>query len=566
MSIRRITFAKAGVAALALSFIMMTALAGCPTETDPPAGPPAFVAVTGITGVPTQATVNGDLTLSGTVVPSTATNKTIVWSKQETGTTAAATVSSAGVVNATGAGTLKVTATIANGATGTTPYTQDFTITVYAAGSLPTVSSVAVSPAAATVAKGGNKTFTATVNGTNSPSQSVTWSIVETNRKAGTTITTGGVLTVASDEVLNTLTVKAASDADSGKSGTAAVTVSAASPTVTSVTIDPATATVSKGGTQQFSATVAGTGSPAQTVTWTITTAGKHSDTTISATGFLTVAAGETQTSLEIKAASTADTAKSGAATVTVGGGPSAPTWTAVADSTFGADNPILGIAWSGSTFVAVSYDGKMATSPDGITWTAVTNSTFGSSYIKGIAWGGASGAEKFVAGGYLGKMAYSPDGTSWTFITPSNSHFGGDAYARDISGIAWGGGAVNKFVAVSDGGGTLDGYASGKDIAYSSDGISWTGIPTTSGFGSTHINGVAWGGPAGNEKFVAVGNSGKMAYSLDGISWPGIYVGTGAGTGQFGNTHIYGIAWGGPAGNEKFVAVGNGGTMAYSD
>ena len=342
--------------------------------------------------------------------------------------------------------------------------------------------------------------------------------------------------------------------------------MSAAGPTVTSVTIDPATATVSKGGTQQFSATVAGTGSPAQTVTWTITTAGKHSDTTISATGFLTVAAGETQTSLEIKAASTADTAKSGAATVTVGGGPSAPTWTAVADSTFGADNPILGIAWSGSTFVAVSYDGKMATSPDGITWTAVTNSTFGSSYIKGIAWGGASGAEKFVAGGYLGKMAYSPDGTSWTFITPSNSHFGGDAYARDISGIAWGGGAVNKFVAVSDGGGTLDGYASGKDIAYSSDGISWTGIPTTSGFGSTHINGVAWGGPAGNEKFVAVGNSGKMAYSLDGISWPGIYVGTGAGTGQFGNTHIYGIAWGGPAGNEKFVAVGNGGTMAYSD
>ena len=64
MSIRRITFAKAGVAALALSFIMMTALAGCDTGTDPDPGPPLFMAVTGITSVPVQAEVSTALTLS----------------------------------------------------------------------------------------------------------------------------------------------------------------------------------------------------------------------------------------------------------------------------------------------------------------------------------------------------------------------------------------------------------------------------------------------------------------------------------------------------------------------
>jgi hypothetical protein len=41
-------------------------------------------------------------------------------------------------------------------------------------------------------------------------------------------------------------------------------------PTVTAVTVSPATVSVPKGGTQSFSATVRGTGNPAQTVTWTL--------------------------------------------------------------------------------------------------------------------------------------------------------------------------------------------------------------------------------------------------------------------------------------------------------
>ena len=54
--------------------------------------------------------------------------------------------------------------------------------------------------------------------------------------------------------------------------------------------------------------------------------------------------------------------------------------------------------------FVAVGYDGKMATSPDGINWTAVTPSPFGTTNIQRIAFGDG----KFVAVGEGGKIAYS--------------------------------------------------------------------------------------------------------------------------------------------------------------
>ena len=92
------------------------------------ASTPAFVAVTNITGVPTAATVGTPLTLSGTVAPTNATNKTIVW------TVKSGSANIAGdMLLATAAGTtVVVTATVVNGATATTPYTRDFNIVVSA--------------------------------------------------------------------------------------------------------------------------------------------------------------------------------------------------------------------------------------------------------------------------------------------------------------------------------------------------------------------------------------------------------------------------------------------------
>ena len=253
------------------------------------------------------------------------------------------------------------------------------------------------------------------------------------------------------------------------------------------------------------------------------------------------------------------------------GGAGAAAEPTTPGDSGFG-QNRIRGVAYGGGIFVAVGQNGRMAHSTNGTTWEGIAGGTgatatpsdpgasqFGTNEIRGVAYGGG----RFVAVGASGRMAYSSNGISWTGIaggsgataeptTPGASQFG----TNTITAIAYGGG---RFVAVG---------ASGR-MAYSSDGISWTGIaggtgtgpsPTTpgaSGFGTNSIQNIAYGG----NRFVAVGNSGRMAYSTDGVTWTAIAGGEGTGTSEFGTDMIMGIAYGG----NKFVAVGGSGRMAYS-
>jgi hypothetical protein len=90
-----------------------------------------------------------------------------------------------------------------------------------------------------------------------------------------------------------------------------------AAPTVSAVVVSPSTASVVKGNTQAFTAGVAGTGSPAQSVTWSIDGT-PAAGTGIATDGTLTVAAGETAATLTIRATSTVDTTKSGTTAVTV--------------------------------------------------------------------------------------------------------------------------------------------------------------------------------------------------------------------------------------------------------
>ena len=100
--------------------------------------------------------------------------------------------------------------------------------------STPTITSVTVSAAgnATSVEKGARLQFSAVVNGTNSPAQTVTWSIVETDKHTNTTITAGGLLTVALEETLQALTIRASSTADPTKSGDRHVSVTAPLPPV----------------------------------------------------------------------------------------------------------------------------------------------------------------------------------------------------------------------------------------------------------------------------------------------------------------------------------------------
>lgn len=90
-----------------------------------------------------------------------------------------------------------------------------------------TVSTVTVSPATASVAKGASKVFTAAVAGEGAVSNGVMWSVAGSSAvKAGTKIDENGNLTIASNETNTALTVTATSKQDGTKTGTAAVTVS----------------------------------------------------------------------------------------------------------------------------------------------------------------------------------------------------------------------------------------------------------------------------------------------------------------------------------------------------
>jgi hypothetical protein len=237
--------------------------------------------------------------------------------------------------------------------------------------------------------------------------------------------------------------------------------------------------------------------------------------------------------------------------------------WTAVTDSKFGTTNldSISGITYGNGRFIAVGYANPGVYSDDGINWTAITDSTYAPLSISGIAWGN----DKFIAFGSGGKMMYSGDGTTWTAI-PAGTSAGQSGFPStgDINGIAWDQG-VGKFVAV---GHELIGTRDYDHIAYSGDGIAWQKILGGSLFnysGSNSINSITWG----SDKFVAVGTASQMAYSGDGIDWTAIEAGIGAGKTNFnlGNSSTFvsakinDIAWG----NGVFVAAGASGCMAYS-
>ena len=87
--------------------------------------------------------------------------------------------------------------------------------------------------------------------------------------------------------------------------------------TITSVTVTPATATLSKGADLQLNATVVGTGIVNKGVQWTVT-GGAASGTTVTNGGYLHVAANETATTLTVTATSIQDGTKTGESTITV--------------------------------------------------------------------------------------------------------------------------------------------------------------------------------------------------------------------------------------------------------
>ena len=150
--------------------------------------PPGFTAVTDITGVPSGWVKDTELTLTGTVVPANATNKTIVWSVESVGSTGAS-ISGGNTLTATAAGTVKVKATITNGTSDSEDYTKSFDIVI--ADSFVEVTSITGVPTAGMA--GTPLTLTGTVTPTEATNKTITWS-VKTVGGTGATISGGNTL------------------------------------------------------------------------------------------------------------------------------------------------------------------------------------------------------------------------------------------------------------------------------------------------------------------------------------------------------------------------------------
>ena len=93
-----------------------------------------------------------------------------------------------------------------------------------------------------------------------------------------------------------------------------AIVFTPTTPAITSVTVSPATATLTEGETLQLSATVVATGFAPTSVTWS----SSNTNVTVDSRGIVTVLEGATGTAT-ITATSTFDTTKTGTATITIG-------------------------------------------------------------------------------------------------------------------------------------------------------------------------------------------------------------------------------------------------------
>jgi hypothetical protein len=203
------------------------------------------------------------------------------------------------------------------------------------------------------------------------------------------------------------------------------------------------------------------------------------------------------------------------------------------------AMNSVTGSSWTASSSSQVGA------------WNAVTYGTPASGTYSGQTVLVAVGSANTGTGGQ--RVMTSTDGNNWVFQTPPTA-----ADSVNWMGITWGGNP-GKFVAVGDFTSVVPTSPRGM---YSADAVTWTMATTVPV--SFWID-VAWGGPAGSEKFVAVAFSGtdRAMTSPDGDVWTAVTASTPAG---IVTSNVWcSVEYGGPAGAQKFVATAAGGVATCS-
>lgn len=165
--------------------------------------------------------------------PSTTTLKTNTWSSSNS---SVATVNKYGLVRAIAVGTATITATASDGSGKTGTSTVTVTNSVTPSGD-PTVTGVTVTPSSTSLDVSSNPTttLTAVVNGTNNPSQTVTWTVPTSSPSGCVTVNSSGVVTAVS---AGSATVRATSVADTNYYGDCTITVTNTPKTLSSITLD----------------------------------------------------------------------------------------------------------------------------------------------------------------------------------------------------------------------------------------------------------------------------------------------------------------------------------------
>lgn len=232
---------------LALATVMMAA---CGSKEDPVGPVDPTVAVTGVSLNQTSATleIGGSVTLTATVSPSNATDKTVSWT---TSNTSVATVSG-GLVKAVAEGSATITATAGG---------KSAKCTVTVKRKAVEVTGVSLNKADITLYIGDKYTLEATVTPSNAADKTVVWS----TSNAGVASVVNGVVTAVA-EGSATITATAGS-----KSAKCEVTVRRKVVDVTGVRLNKVALTLAPGGTFQLEATVSPSDATDKTVTWTST-------------------------------------------------------------------------------------------------------------------------------------------------------------------------------------------------------------------------------------------------------------------------------------------------------
>lgn len=233
-------------------------------------------------------------TLTATVYPANATNKSVTWSSNNP---SVATVNSNGTITAVGTGTAIITVKTVDGGK-----TAACTVTVTEP--IVSVTSVVLNKSNITISKGSTETLTAIVYPANATNKSVTWS---SNNPSVATVNSNGVVTAvgAGTAIITVRTV------DGNQTATCSVAVTETNVPVASVSLNKSSVTITKGNTETLTATVYPVNATNKILSWV---SSSTSVATVDSNGIVTAVGTGTATITVIAASG----GKSASCTVTV--------------------------------------------------------------------------------------------------------------------------------------------------------------------------------------------------------------------------------------------------------